>query len=213
MAGAIPARTTLVVGCGVSDHWTPGADRSAGAGERQLHLPAHPACIAACSPTTDLSPFQQQRRHRAAKRYPLLAMAQRLDMVLRHRPQMVIATSSANAAFGGRGSRWGLNLPGSLLQNSAFLIWLDHQLQRPRHRGQPGVRARRGAPGAQPDRVQAAVRAAQAPRQPLGHLQLRQGDRLLQPVLASSNPTTSGWTPVSSSPSWSRISPTSSSCG
>ena len=28
----------------------------------------------------------------------------------------------------------------------------------------------------------AAVRAAQAPRQPLGHLQLRQGDRLLQPV-------------------------------
>ena len=60
----------------------------------------------------------------------LLAMAQRLDMVLRLAQMVIRHVIRQYRAFGGRNSRWGLNLPGSLLQNSAFLIWLDHQLQK-----------------------------------------------------------------------------------
>ncbi|MGL6569718.1 EAL domain-containing protein [Aeromonas caviae] len=60
----------------------------------------------------------------------LLAMAQRLDMVLRLTQMVIRHVIRQYRAFGGHNSRWGLNLPGSLLQNSAFLIWLDHQLQK-----------------------------------------------------------------------------------
>ncbi|WP_421270617.1 EAL domain-containing protein [Aeromonas taiwanensis] len=60
----------------------------------------------------------------------LLAMAQRLDMVLRLAQMVVRHAIRQYRAFGGQSSRWGLNLPGTLLQSSAFLIWLDHQLQK-----------------------------------------------------------------------------------
>jgi len=60
----------------------------------------------------------------------LLAMAQRLDMVLRLEQMVVRHAIRQYRAFGGQSSRWGLNLPGTLLQSSAFLIWLDHQLQK-----------------------------------------------------------------------------------
>ncbi len=60
----------------------------------------------------------------------LHAMAQRLDMVLRLAQMVIRHVIRQYRAFGGHNSRWGLNLPGTLLQNSAFLIWLDHQLQK-----------------------------------------------------------------------------------
>lgn len=60
----------------------------------------------------------------------LLAMAQRLDMTMRLEQMVIRHVMRQYRAFGSHSSRWGLNLPGSLLQNSAFLIWLDHQLQR-----------------------------------------------------------------------------------
>lgn len=58
----------------------------------------------------------------------LFAMAQRLDMVMRLEQMLVIHVMRQYRAFGSNQSRWGINLSSNLLQNSAFLIWLDRQL-------------------------------------------------------------------------------------
>ncbi|WP_429043350.1 EAL domain-containing protein [Aeromonas hydrophila] len=58
----------------------------------------------------------------------LFAMAQRLDMVMRLEQMLVTHIMRQYRAFGANQSRWGINLSSSLLQNSAFLIWLDRQL-------------------------------------------------------------------------------------
>ncbi|HDX8358993.1 TPA: GGDEF domain-containing protein [Aeromonas hydrophila] len=59
---------------------------------------------------------------------PLFAMAQRLDMVMRLEQMLVTHIMRQYRAFGANQSRWGINLSSNLLQNSAFLIWLDRQL-------------------------------------------------------------------------------------
>ncbi|WP_336751426.1 GGDEF domain-containing protein [Aeromonas hydrophila] len=58
----------------------------------------------------------------------LFAMAQRLDMVMRLEQMLVTHVMRQYRAFGSNQSRWGINLSSNLLQNSAFLIWLDRQL-------------------------------------------------------------------------------------
>ncbi|HGK7311398.1 EAL domain-containing protein [Aeromonas hydrophila] len=58
----------------------------------------------------------------------LFAMAQRLDMVMRLEQMLVTHIMRQYRAFGANQSRWGINLSSNLLQNSAFLIWLDRQL-------------------------------------------------------------------------------------
>ncbi|MFM5215461.1 EAL domain-containing protein [Aeromonas hydrophila] len=58
----------------------------------------------------------------------LFAMAQRLDMVMRLEQMLVTHIMRQYRAFGSNQSRWGINLSSNLLQNSAFLIWLDRQL-------------------------------------------------------------------------------------
>ncbi|OCA61288.1 diguanylate phosphodiesterase [Aeromonas piscicola] len=58
----------------------------------------------------------------------LFAMAQRLDMVMRLEQMLVVHIMRQYRAFGSNQSRWGINLSSNLLQNSAFLIWLDRQL-------------------------------------------------------------------------------------
>lgn len=58
----------------------------------------------------------------------LFAMAQRLDMVMRLEQMLVTHFMRQYRAFGSNQSRWGINISSSLLQNSAFLIWLDRQL-------------------------------------------------------------------------------------
>ncbi|MCR3902522.1 GGDEF domain-containing protein [Aeromonas hydrophila] len=58
----------------------------------------------------------------------LFAMAQRLDMVMRLEQMLVTNVMRQYRAFGSNQSRWGINLSSNLLQNSAFLIWLDRQL-------------------------------------------------------------------------------------
>ncbi|CAJ1892435.1 hypothetical protein CKOHBEJN_02377 [Aeromonas hydrophila] len=58
----------------------------------------------------------------------LFAMAQRLDMVMRLEQMLVTHVMRQYRAFGANQSRWGINLSSNLLQNSAFLIWLDRQL-------------------------------------------------------------------------------------
>lgn len=58
----------------------------------------------------------------------LFAMAQRLDMVMRLEQMLVTHVMRQYQAFGSNQSRWGINLSSNLLQNSAFLIWLDRQL-------------------------------------------------------------------------------------
>lgn len=58
----------------------------------------------------------------------LFAMAQRLDMVMRLEQMLVIHVMRQYRAFGSNQSRWGISLSSNLLQNSAFLIWLDRQL-------------------------------------------------------------------------------------
>ncbi|MER0498652.1 GGDEF domain-containing protein [Aeromonas hydrophila] len=58
----------------------------------------------------------------------LFAMAQRLDMVMRLEQMLVTHVIRQYRAFGSNQSRWGINLSSNLLQNSAFLIWLDRQL-------------------------------------------------------------------------------------
>lgn len=58
----------------------------------------------------------------------LFAMAQRLDMVMRLEQMLVTHVMRQYRAFGANQSRWGINLSNNLLQNSAFLIWLDRQL-------------------------------------------------------------------------------------
>ncbi|AXV34148.1 diguanylate phosphodiesterase [Aeromonas hydrophila] len=58
----------------------------------------------------------------------LFAMAQRLDMVMRLEQMLVTHFMRQYRAFGSNQSRWGINLSSNLLQNSAFLIWLDRQL-------------------------------------------------------------------------------------
>lgn len=60
----------------------------------------------------------------------LLAMAQRLDMVMRLEQMVILNIMRQYRAFGSNNGRWGLGLSGNLLQNSTFLIWLDHQLQK-----------------------------------------------------------------------------------
>ncbi|WP_338884664.1 GGDEF domain-containing protein [Aeromonas hydrophila] len=58
----------------------------------------------------------------------LFAMAQRLDMVMRLEQMLVTHVMRQYRAFSSNQSRWGINLSSNLLQNSAFLIWLDRQL-------------------------------------------------------------------------------------
>nr|WP_231556941.1 GGDEF domain-containing protein [Aeromonas sp. L_1B5_3] len=58
----------------------------------------------------------------------LFAMAQRLDMVMRLEQLVITHIMRQYRAFGSNQSRWGINLSSNLLQNSAFLIWLDRQL-------------------------------------------------------------------------------------
>lgn len=58
----------------------------------------------------------------------LFAMAQRLDMVMRLEQLVITHIMRQYRAFGANQSRWGINLSPNLLQNSAFLIWLDRQL-------------------------------------------------------------------------------------
>ncbi len=58
----------------------------------------------------------------------LFAMAQRLDIVMRLEQMLVIHVMRQYRAFGSNQSRWGISLSSNLLQNSAFLIWLDRQL-------------------------------------------------------------------------------------
>ncbi|MGY4041984.1 EAL domain-containing protein [Aeromonas hydrophila] len=58
----------------------------------------------------------------------LFAMAQRLDMVMRLEQMLVTHVMRQYRAFGSNQSRWDINLSSNLLQNSAFLIWLDRQL-------------------------------------------------------------------------------------
>ena len=58
----------------------------------------------------------------------LFAMAQRLDMVMRLEQMLIIHVMRQYRAFGANQSRWGISLSSNLLQNSAFLIWLDRQL-------------------------------------------------------------------------------------
>ncbi|WP_323970866.1 EAL domain-containing protein [Aeromonas hydrophila] len=58
----------------------------------------------------------------------LFAMAQRLDMVMRLEQMLVTHVMRQYRAFGSNQSRWGISLSSNLLQNSAFLIWLDRQL-------------------------------------------------------------------------------------
>lgn len=60
----------------------------------------------------------------------LYAMAQRLDMVMRLEQMVILNVMRQYRAFGNQTSRWGFNLSANLLQNSTFLIWLDHQLQK-----------------------------------------------------------------------------------
>ena len=60
----------------------------------------------------------------------LLAMAHRLDMVMRLEQMVILNIMRQYRAFGSHNGRWGFSLSGSLLQNSTFLIWLDHQLQK-----------------------------------------------------------------------------------
>ena len=60
----------------------------------------------------------------------LLAMAQRLDMVMRLEQMVILNIMRQYRAFGSHNGRWGIGLSGNLLQNSSFLIWLDHQLQK-----------------------------------------------------------------------------------
>ena len=58
----------------------------------------------------------------------LFAMAQRLDMVMKLEQMLVVHIMRQYRAFGANQSRWGISLSSNLLQNSAFLIWLDRQL-------------------------------------------------------------------------------------
>ena len=58
----------------------------------------------------------------------LFAMAQRLDMVMRLEQLVITHIMRQYRAFGSNQNRWGINLSPNLLQNSAFLIWLDRQL-------------------------------------------------------------------------------------
>ncbi|MGL4506606.1 MAG: EAL domain-containing protein, partial [Aeromonas sobria] len=58
----------------------------------------------------------------------LFAMAQRLDLVMRLEQLVITHIMRQYRAFGANQSRWGINLSPNLLQNSAFLIWLDRQL-------------------------------------------------------------------------------------
>lgn len=60
----------------------------------------------------------------------LFAMAQRLDMVMRLEQMVVRHILRQYRIFGSHNNRWGLNLSGSMLQNSTFLIWLDQQLSK-----------------------------------------------------------------------------------
>ncbi len=75
----------------------------------------------------DLHPLQQCRRHCVAHRHPV-----------RHGPAAGHGDAAGADAgdphhapvpgLGANQSRWGINLSSNLLQNSAFLIWLDRQL-------------------------------------------------------------------------------------
>lgn len=58
----------------------------------------------------------------------LFAMAQRLDMVMRLEQLVITHIIRQYRSLGANQSHWGINLSPTLLQNSGFLIWLDHQL-------------------------------------------------------------------------------------
>ena len=60
----------------------------------------------------------------------LFAMAQRLEMLMRLEQMLITHVMRQYRAFDQQTHRWGLNLSSCLLQNSAFLIWFDHQLQK-----------------------------------------------------------------------------------
>lgn len=84
----------------------------------------------------DMVPYQQvfaRFSSREGIQFPtdtLFAMAQRLDMLMRLEQMLITHVIRHYRTFDQQYHRWGINLSSALLQNSAFLIWFDHQLQK-----------------------------------------------------------------------------------
>lgn len=84
----------------------------------------------------DMVPYQQvfarfiSREGSLLPTDTLFAMAQRLDMLMRLEQMLITHLIRHYRTFDQHAHRWGINLSSALLQNGAFLIWFDHQLQK-----------------------------------------------------------------------------------